>query len=206
MENFISHRLGFLTMNKQQLHTTLSSKHWELLRKHTKKFETQQKVLEAALESLEKNSNGDQELSPLDKLWMRMKDLRQNLCFIHKEVLKELIRTADFEQFSKLSIRLKLLELQVTFYCQKPLKECSLKEVMEAFVQTSKIRNFMDAMSYTDCGDYYSLEVVYTLGTGNTDVIKSFKLIIQDLFETYGVKTEWRISQNSLFAKIYKKP
>ncbi len=132
------------------------------------------------------------------------KDLRQNLCVIHKEIFKVLMRTADFEQLNKVVIGLKLSEYQVAFYCRKPLKECSLKEVMDGIVNSLKIVNLFDAINYTDCGNYYSLEVVHTLGTGNMDATMSFKLFFQDFFETYGVKTECNISENSLFMKIYK--
>lgn len=41
-------------MSKRRVSTTISIKHWELLKKYTEKYETQQKVLELALESLEK--------------------------------------------------------------------------------------------------------------------------------------------------------
>ncbi len=192
-------------MAKHRVCTTISKKHWELLKKHTAKFVTQQKALEAALESLENNSNRNHKLSPEEKLWMRIgKDLRQNLCLVHKEIIKVLMRTADFEQLNKVVIGLKLSEYQIAFYRQKPLKECSLDEVMDGIVYTLKIVNLFDAINYTDVGSYYSLGLIHTLGTGNTDATMSFKLIIQDFFQTYGVKTESRISENSLFMKIYK--
>jgi hypothetical protein len=50
-------------LNTHRISTTISQKHWELLKKHAEKFETQQKALELALESLENSSKQSPELT-----------------------------------------------------------------------------------------------------------------------------------------------
>ena len=57
------YRNGCSTLKTHRISTTISQKHWELLKKHTEKFETQQKVLEHALESLENSSKQNPELT-----------------------------------------------------------------------------------------------------------------------------------------------
>ncbi len=110
----------------------------------------------------EKNSNQNQELSPEEQLWLRAgKHLRQSMCIIHKEVMKALLRTADFEKINKVVIGLKIFEFQVVFYCQKTLKECSLEEVTDGIIQTLKTVNLLDAINYINCGSYYSLEALH---------------------------------------------
>ncbi len=47
--------IWWIELHKHRVNTTISEKHWEILKKHTGKFETQQKVLESALQSFEEN-------------------------------------------------------------------------------------------------------------------------------------------------------
>lgn len=190
---------------KNRVCTTISAKHWELLKKHSEKFLTQQKVLEAALERLENGSEQNPLLSSEQKFWMRIAmDIKPNLCIIHKDLLKELIKATGFERIGNIEHSMGLTEYQVIAYCQKPLKECSSKEIMEGIVNTFRIINIMDAINYVDCGNYYSLNVIHTLSMGSMDASMSFKSSFERLFKTYGVKTESTISENSLFMKIYK--
>lgn len=62
--------LGVILQN-HRISTTISQKHWELLKKYAEKFETQQKALEHALESLENSSKQNPALTEEENLWMR---------------------------------------------------------------------------------------------------------------------------------------
>ena len=191
-------------MNKHRINTTISAKHWEILKKHTENFETQQKVLEAALERLENGSKQNPALSPEEHLWMRAcKELRSNLSVIHKELLKELLRFG-FERICKMATERNFTELHIVLFCQKPLKECSLKEIVEGIVYTFRIVNLFEKIDYEDNGNCYLLNVVHTLGMGSLDVSMCFKFEFEKLFEICGVKTESNIYENGIFMKIYK--
>lgn len=115
-------------MNTHRISTTISQKHWELLKKHAEKFETQQKALELALESLENGSRQIPELTLEEKYWMRLKPAK-SLVIIEKTAFKSLIETADIELLSELFVRNKIIEYTIEFYFQKSLEECSLNEV-----------------------------------------------------------------------------
>jgi hypothetical protein len=49
------------------------------------------------------------------------------------------------------------LEYVIEFFYQKPLKECSLKEILDGLVFNAKICHLFDAVNYTDDGDHYTL-------------------------------------------------
>ena len=191
-------------MNKHRVNTTISAKHWEILKKHTEKFETQQKVLETALERLENGSKQNPALSPEEELWVRIgKEYGPNLCVLHKNLVKDVLKFGGFERMIKMVNEMNLLETQVLFFCKKPLKECSLKEIMEAIVHSFKIVNIFDIIEYEDHDNFYLLNITHILNLEGS-IQTSLKLPFEKLFEKYGVKTKSEESVNNLFMKIYK--
>ncbi len=171
-------------------------------KKYTEKYETQQKVLELALESLEKEKQSPV-LSSEEQVWLRMRELNV-VCLLHKDLFRELSRTADVERFDKLLTKLRWAEYGVVLYNQKPLKECTLKEVMDGLVIIIKAEKVLDEIKYTDDGNYYTLRVNHSVFCCGIGYSNSFKLFFEGLFEAYGAKTETKISENNLFMKIYK--
>jgi hypothetical protein len=89
-------------MNKHRVCTTISLKHWEILNNYAKQYETQQKVLESALENMD--SIQKLIISPEDKLWLRMKNEIKPACFFHRDLLKSLIDTADLDRLKKIIV------------------------------------------------------------------------------------------------------
>src|SRR4030067_1415941 len=176
-------------MEKHRINTTISAKHWEILKKHAEKYESQQRTLEIALESLENHLKQSPALSPEMQVWLSICELN-NTCLLNKALFLELIRTADAERFNELLTTLKLAEYLVVIYQQKPLKECSLKEVMDGIDITGKALKFFDELKYTDDGNYYTLKVHHSVVIRGLEGSKSFKLFFESVFETYEVKTE----------------
>ncbi len=189
-------------MNKHRVCTTISAKHWDILKKHTEKYETQQKALEFALESLE-NSKQNVDLSQEEELWMRIgRELKSNICVLHKNIFEELIESVGFDKNKEILTRFRPAEYIVVWYLQKPLKKCSLKEVIEGIVFTTRnLDGVLDTISYSDDGNHYNLKITHTVSMKYS---RLFNLFFEDLFEVYGVRTESEISKNSIFMKIYK--
>ncbi len=189
-------------MNKHRVCTTISAKHWELLRKHTEKYETQQKALEFALESLE-NEKQNVVLSQEEELWMRIgRELKSNICVLHKNIFEELIESVDFDKNKEILTGFKPAEYILVWYLQKPLKKCSLKEVIEGIVFTTRnLSGLFDTINYKDEISHYNLKITHTV---SMKFSRLFNLFFEDLFKAYGVKTESEISENSIFMKIYK--
>lgn len=193
-------------MNKHRINTTVSAKHWEILKKHTENFETQQKVLEAALERLE---NGSEQNCPLRQVCPfpqqghdGISEALKSSCIIHKDFLKAFIEASDLELFRGLISNYKPIEHLIAHYYQKPLQKCNLKEILDGLIFFIMKGNVTDSINYLDEGNqYYILKAVHSL---NIKCSKVLKFIIEDIFEEYGVKTETEISEKSLFMKIYK--
>lgn len=187
-------------MKKHRVHTTISAKHWELLKRHTEKFETQQKVIEHALENLE-NGSTNQKLSPEMHLWMRIGRDMTPISLLHRNFLEALFVTADIEKIEKITTVLKPGEYLVEWYYQKPLKNCSLKEVIDGIIFTTKRGNLFDTINYTEDGNCYSMKINHSLTIKGS---RWFRIIFEDLFKAYGVKTESEFSETGVFIKIFK--
>lgn len=194
------YRNGCSTLKTHRISTTISQKHWELLKKHTEEFGTQQKVLELALESLENISKQSPELSREEKVWLTQKSMK-TICVIQKDNLKVLLETANVEMFSDYWNKYNPLEYAMEYYFQKPLKGISLKDLLDGVVIMGNMSNWFDTIDYTDDGNHYTILITHSLGLNNS---KINKMGIERLFKTYGVRVESTISEKTIFMKIYK--
>ncbi|MCO5381636.1 MAG: hypothetical protein NHB15_05640 [Methanosarcina barkeri] len=187
-------------MKNHRISTTLSEKHWNLLKKYSEEFKTQQKTLEYALECLENSSQKSLTLTLEEKYWMRIKGIK-SLIAIEKTAFKLLIETANIELLNELFIRDKIIEYTIEFYFQKSIKECSLKEVIEGLVINLKITNWVDTADFIDGGNHYKLILINSLGFTFSKLVTT---LIENVFETYGVMAESIVSIKTIFIKIFK--
>lgn len=187
-------------MKTHRISTTISQKHWELLKKHTEELGTQQKVLELALESLENSSKQSPALTEEERIWLTQKSMK-TICSILKDSLKILLETVNIEMFNEYLNKYKPLEYMMEYYFQKPLKEISLKELLDGVVITGDLSNWFDTIDYTDDDDHYTLLITHSLGLNNS---KLNRMVIEGSLETYGVKVESTISEKTIFMKVYK--
>jgi hypothetical protein len=93
------------------------------------------------------------------------------------------------------------IEFSIEYYYQKPLKECTLQEVIDCTVLGCKIMNNVDTISYADVGDYYELNITHTLGINASKV---HVMVIGSALHSYGVRFEYTLSERTVFFKIYK--
>lgn len=192
--------MGCSILKTHRISTTISQKHWELLKKNAEEFETQQKALERALECLENRSKHIQALAEEEKLWMRLASVK-TACLIQKDSLKMLMETSDIELQKEHVTKNKPIEYVIEYYFQKPLKECSLKEVIDGLVINARISNWFDTVDCTDDGSHYTLKLTHSLGINTSKLIK---ILDESVFKTYGVKAESTISEKTIFIKIFK--
>ncbi len=187
-------------MKNHRISTTISEKHWKLLKKHAEKFETQQKTLELALESLENSSKKGPELTLEEEYWMRLK-WAKSAVIIEKNAFKLLIETANIELLNELFIRDKIVEYTIELYFQKPLEVCSLEEVINGLVINLKITNWFDTVDYTDEDVYYTMRMTHSMGLKFSKLIL---VVVENALKTYGVKVEGIISAKTIFIKCLK--
>ena len=186
-------------MKKHHVHTTLSSRHWDLLIKHAEKYETQQKVIEHALECLDHSTKQATPISPEEALGARIgQDLNKMACLVQKDALKGLFETiTHLERQRKYIAKETPGEFIIEYYHHKPLKECSLKEVLDAIVSVgSDYPTRFDMINYTDNGDYYTLNATHSMGL---NLSKVFVMMQENVFASYGAKTESHVFLNGVF-------
>lgn len=189
-------------MKKNRICTTISSKHWALLKKHAEKYETQQKAIEHALELLETNSRQSLPLSPEEELWMRIgREIKDILLVFQKESARILFETANIERFKEYVALQRPVEFAFEYYYKKPLKACSLQELVDGIILNIKVQGSADTVNYTDDGDHYTIKITHSLGP---NMSKTQVIMHESLFNSYGVKAESHYSERSIFFKIYK--
>ncbi len=187
--------------HKNHLHTTLSNKHFEVLKKYAEKFGTQQKALEFALESLENDEIRNSTQQKDGPIWVLTGKGTESACILHRDAFRTLLEGADVKRIIKIVKTQKMAEHMISWYYQKPLKKCSLEEVMEGIIFFLKAAKIFDTINYIDDGNYYILKMIHGLDIRTS---KMFNTFIESIFEAYEIKTESEISEKSLFMKVYK--
>jgi hypothetical protein len=192
--------VGDNILKTHRISTTISEKHWKLLKKHAEKFETQQKTLELALEGLENGSKQNPKLTLEEEYWIRLKGAKSSI-IIEKNAFKSLVETANIELLEELFIRDKIIQYTIELYFLKSFSECSLKEVIDGLVVNLKITNWVDIVHYTDDCSHYKLIITHDLGFIFSKIVTTW---IENMFKTYGVKAESIISVKTIFMMIFK--
>lgn len=172
----------------------------ENTKKNVEKFETQQKTLELALECLENNSKLCPDLTIEQKNWLFAESM-DSMCCIQKDALKILMESANLEKFKEYVIQNKPIECLVELFNQKPLKECSLKEVIDGIKIVFRTSHLFDTIDSRDDGNYYLLIVSHSLGLNGS---KLNLTTFESVFYTYGVDFKSIISEKTIFMKVFK--
>lgn len=188
-------------MKKRRISTTISTKHWDILKKHSEKHESQQKALELAIESLENNSIKTNSLLLEQEQVHPMFKEKQFLCHINRDQLRLFFEKMDvgavIKEFKKEKYSVNFTIMQ----CQKPLKNCSLKEVIDAAVYLINYSNTAESIEYTDEGTHYFLKIFHNMSMNYSTATRA---LIETVFEAFGARIESEIYENSLFVMIYK--
>lgn len=186
---------------KHRICTTISAKHWALLKKLEKEHDTQKNVLELALENLANNPGRGQPMAPEDELFIRLSSDSKALCTIQKNGLKRMLETIDIGEFEEFIAQDKPVEHAIEYIYQKPLKECTFKELIEGVVLLAKMTRYFDTINCKDNGDHYLLAITHNMGINNS---RTFVIGAEMLFKAYGARYESKITDCSIFVKIYK--
>jgi hypothetical protein len=188
-------------MEKHRVNTTISAKHWEILKKHAAKYESQQKTIEIALENLENTELPGKKLSLQEQYWLRSEKLNI-ICLIHRDIFYELFRSADCEQLNELLEKQNMVEYMLIMYYNKPLKECCFKEVMDGIVAINNATKSFDSTNYSENEIYYTIKITHSARTMNYS--KSINILFETFFNAHGIKTQSEVSNSSIFIKLYK--
>jgi len=98
-------------------------------------------------------------------------------------------------------IKNKPMKCAVELFHQRSLQECSLKEVVDGLTIVFRTSHMFDTVDYKDNGDYYLLILSHSLGLNNSKIgLTTF----ESVFKTYGVNIKSRISEKTIFMKVFK--
>jgi hypothetical protein len=194
--------LGRYRLNNARISTTISTKHSALLKKQAEKYGSQQKALEHALECQENENNSKpiSKLSPEEEMTMRIVQSKL-ACLVEKQGLKHILENLNMKPYLTILNNDKLLQYQLEVYFQKPLKDCSLKEVMDGMIVNAKLGNWFETLTYTDDGDHYTFNATHNLGLNCSKINET---LFEGLFKSYGVRVNITTSERTIFMKIYK--
>lgn len=186
---------------KRRVTTTISEKHYDILKKHAKKYETQQKVLETALDLLEHGAFLNPVPTPLDEMWSRLgRDLKSSTVLLNKPLFEELARSAQEEKIHELLSITKPAEVIVNWYYQKPLKNCNLQEVMAGICLAMETGNWFNAITCLEYDTFFDLNINHSLSLKGSRIFTQY---LEDLFEAYGVRVENKISDVNIHMRIF---
>jgi hypothetical protein len=174
-------------------------KHWEILKKYIEIYETQQKVLEHALESLDKNRTPGAIKSDTKASRTMLED---SMAPVQKYAMVMLIESIDLDKIADYMVRVKPTVYALEYYYHKPITECSLKEVIDGLVTVSRVIGLFDSVECEDNGDHYTFKVTHSMGLNGSKVAQMANGI---LFDTYGISNDVVISDKGLVQTIYKK-
>jgi hypothetical protein len=164
------------------------------------KYGTQQKVLERALESLEYLTRTEVDVSDESSLHMINGAADKSTYVLHRDAVRVLFETVDIPRLEQVIIRRKGPEF-IEFYFHKPLKKCSVKELVEGIVMTVRMTNLFDSVTYTEEADHYLVKISNSLGINNSII---GRMEIENICKSYGARCESFVSDMLCMTKIYK--
>lgn len=190
-------------MKKYRINTIISQKHHAILKEYAEEYGTQKSVLENALESLKNNSNQSIGLPPEEEeLWLRLgRELKDILLVFPRDFIKILYETADVEQFTKYIKNERPAEFAVEWYYNKPLKDCTLQEVVTAIIINMKVHGSFDSLIYKEDEISHDINLTHSLGFNAS---KMLEMMNRSVFDSYGVEFESYCSERSVFFKVFK--
>jgi len=187
--------------NNTRISTTISPKHFALLKKLAKVHGTQQKVLELALETFDKNAHQDPVMSPVELFVLHTwKDKLS--CVVYKDLFSNLLKNADLNECEEWYKANKMcMAFAIEFFYQRPFKELSLREILDGLVSLASVSNMFDRFTYSDDGDHYMIKIYHSLGLNGS---KYILFTVENIFDFCGVKYKTSVSEKTLFVKVYK--
>jgi hypothetical protein len=189
-------------LKNNRISTTISSKHWAMLLKLAEEHGTQQKALELAIENLDSGPRSMHKPSLEEDAYTRVSTELKSICLLPREALKLLLDTADLDMVRCYIDEQTPLEWTLEYNYQKPLKEFTLREVVDGIIFFGKMAHWFDTGTYTDDGEHYSLRISHSTGVNGSKVNQ---MLIESVFRKYGVETDSTISERSIFMKAFKK-
>lgn len=165
------------------------------------KHGTQRNVLENALEILE-HGEDIKEFSEEEETWLGMySEISSVLTILPWGLGKLLLETADLEEFEDYICNMKHVESVLEYHFKKPLSEFTIPELIHGVVLNIKMQNSTDTLKVEEYHDHHMIYLTHRLGINCSNCLV---IMNGSVFDTAGVSYETKISERSVFFKIYK--
>jgi len=129
------------------------------------------------------------------------REIKDLLMIFNKNTAKMLLETADMERFREYISDQKPLEFTCEWYYNKPLKECSLQELIDGIILGMNVLGPNDTINHTEDDDCHMIIITNNLGI---NLAKLMIMEFESLLKSYGVKAETHFSKRAVFLKIFK--
>ena len=143
-----------------------------------------------------------QQLSKEEKLWIRVgKEIKDILTIFQRDLAKMLLETADMEQYREYIKNVNPAMFAVEWYYNKPLKECTLQEVINALILNIKTQSSADTINCTENDHFYMIHLTHNFGIKASEMLAMMNYMA---LESYGAKFESNFSERSIMFKVFK--
>jgi hypothetical protein len=186
---------------RQRIYTTISKKHYSILKKYEEKYRTQAKTLELALELL----NGKPLLSEEEQIWRivyktpRAVTINRDLLIRLFEVFLE--RNGGEQELRDLCTKSGYLCTLFLSILGKPVDQANLREAVDALYMLYNFSHFFERVSLREQDNFYELTLTHP---GNKFYSMAFKIFTEIILKDLNLKIESRIEEHYLILKIYK--
>ncbi|MDD1774698.1 MAG: hypothetical protein LUQ24_04155 [Methanobacterium sp.] len=185
-------------MKNYRVNTTISMKHHAILKKYTKKYGTQRSVLEHALEL---NQRQNREFSEEEKIWMSMYQIKNLLTVLPEDLTRLFLNNSDINRIQDYVKNETPVEFAIEWFYTKPLKECTLIELVEGIILNIKMQSSAKTINYQELDEYYTINILHELGLNGS---KTIIIMNESALNNYGANFERNYSERNVFFKIYK--
>ena len=185
-------------MKDQRINTTLSEKHYSILKKHVKKYGTQRSVLEHALE---KSSKNHYILSKEEEIWMQMFQIKDLHMIYAKDYTKLLFNTAQMDKIQEYLKKDVPVKFFVEWLYDKPFQEFKLSELIKGIILNIEMYGLAENIDLEDSDDSYIVNIFHELGINGSKIILYMN---EGVLKDFGVNFESEYSIKNVFFKIYK--
>jgi hypothetical protein len=171
-------------MRKRRLSTTISHEHWEILQKNLKKYGSQSKVLEAALERLDNDA-----LFRLDEIQRKRVDLLNfpGAVLINRRCIKHTLE-GRWERI----VEEGLFEFGILVTSGKLTDRFTFHELVASFCYLLRLLNLFEEIAYEEAGDTCTVKLWHHEGKTYS---KYFAYLHELFFRRQGIECKTEISE-----------
>ncbi len=173
-------------MKKRRISTTISKKHWAILKEKLEKYGSQQKVLEAALDVLD-GEGTISKLNPIQRQRMEVLDF-PSLAMFPRRTIKHTLEG----HWNRIAEE-KVYELGLLVTTGRHVDDMGFLELLESFCDLLRTLNFFEDVQIEDKGGTCTIKLLHSEGKVYSD---HFAYLNEEFFKEQGMECKTVIADN----------